>query len=81
MSELVWVLDMNHQIANKMTAERRRRRLEIKEIARGAGVNRSSMYNWMDGVPTLPADSAVKLAEYFGCGVWDLWRIEQRARE
>ena len=68
-------------LGQEIRAEAAAQRLTIAELSVKAGVNRSSLYTWLDGKANFPLDGLVRIADALGVPPHVLLhRGEDRAR-
>lgn len=68
-------------LGQEIRAEAAAQRLTIAELSVKAGVNRSSLYTWLDGKANFPLDGLVRIADALGVSPHVLLhRGEDRAR-
>lgn len=68
-------------LGQEIRAEAAAQRLSIADLATKAGVNRSSLYTWLDGKANFPLDGLVRIADVLRVQPHDLLhRGEDRAR-
>lgn len=68
-------------LGQEIRAEAAAQRLTIAELSAKAGVNRSSLYTWLDGKANFPLDGLVRIADALGVAPYELLhRGEDRAR-
>ena len=52
-------------------------RITVTAVAEGTGVNKQTLYNWInDGVTRFDSDTVVRLCRYFECDLNDLVYID-----
>ena len=68
-------------LGQEVRAEVAAQRMTIAELSVKAGVNRSSLYTWLDGKANFPLDGLVRIADVLGVAPYELLhRGEDRAR-
>ncbi|HCS2945803.1 TPA: helix-turn-helix transcriptional regulator, partial [Shigella flexneri] len=68
-------------LGQEIRAEAAAQRITIAELSSKAGVNRSSLYTWLDGKANFPLDGLVRVADVLRVAPHDLLhRGEDRAR-
>lgn len=68
-------------LGQEIRAEAAAQRITIAELSSKAGVNRSSLYTWLDGKANFPLDGLVKVADVLRVPPFEmLHRAEDRAR-